>query len=371
MASTAPSTLGRRLGVLVAGVVVVTALTAATAAAAPTPREAPAAGPGPGVSLALGSMGGNDPELGPRRNARRPADAAGGFVYRKGRYRPLDTVDSLYTAHIAINNRSQTAGSYWRSDLDPGGFVRSRRGDYTRVDVAPGPSTLLFDLNDRGAILGWSGDAVTGQARAFLRRPNGDVTAIEVPGAQLTAPMGVNNRGAVVGGYNDAAGVLQAFVLQRGTVTTIVHPDSPTNPAASQTVATDINDQGQVVGCYADANGTYHGFRYDKGRFTRIDPPGGADVPRFATTCPFGINNRGQVVGQYVDAAGVLHGYLWEQGRGFRTIDPPGGAGRFCAEVPNVGRVCGTVAADINDRGEILLPAPGGLVKLRPPGIGG
>jgi hypothetical protein len=37
--------------------------------------------------------------------------------------------------------------------------------------------------------------------------------------------------------------------------------------------------------------------------------------------------------------------------------------------VPDVGRVCGTVAADINDRGEILLPAPGGLRKLRPPSI--
>jgi hypothetical protein len=28
-----------------------------------------------------------------------------------------------------------------------------------------------------------------------------------------------------------------------------------------------------------------------------------------------------------------------------------------------VGRVCGTVAADINDRGQILLPAPGSLFK--------
>ena len=44
-------------------------------------------------------------------------------------------------------------------------------------------------------IVGWSGDAVTGQARGFLRRPNGEVTTIDVPGAQLTAPSRVNNRG--------------------------------------------------------------------------------------------------------------------------------------------------------------------------------
>jgi probable HAF family extracellular repeat protein len=318
MASAARSIVRRRLGVLIAGAAVVTSLTPAAATAAPTPLGAPAGIPLRGASLASGSMGGNDPELGSRRTARPPAAPAGGFVYRNGRYTPLDTVDSLITAHVAINNRGQTAGSYWQSELDPGGFVRSRGGDYIRVDVAPGPSTLLLDLNDRGAILGWSGDAVTGQARGFLRRPNGEVTAIEVPGAQLTAPMGVNNRGVVVGGYNDAGGVLQAFVLQRGTVTTIVHPDAPADPAAAQTVATDLNDRGQVVGCFADANGTYHGFRYDQGRFTRIDPPGGADVPNYATTCPFGINNRGQVVGQYVDAAGELHSYLWEPGRGLR-----------------------------------------------------
>jgi hypothetical protein len=39
--------------------------------------------------------------------------------------------------------------------------------------------------------------------------------------------------------------------------------------------------------------------------------------------------------------------------------------------VPNVGRVCGTVAADINDRSEILPPAPGDRYKGRPPTIGG
>ena len=132
-----------------------------------------------------------------------------------------------------------------------------------------------------------------------------------------------------------------------------------------------LNDRGQAVGCYADANGTYHGFRYDNGLYTKIDPPGGADTPDFATTCAFGINNRGQVVGQYVDAASVLHGYLWEPKRGFGSIDPPGGAGSACAELPHGGRVCGTIATNINDRGQILLPAPGAFYKGRAVSIGG
>ena len=181
---------------------------------------------------------------------------------------------------------------------------------------------------------------------------------------------GINNRGAVVGGYADADGREHGFLLERGQLTVIDHPDAPEDPAASNTAAADLNDRGQVVGYYADANGTYHGYLYDKGRFTRIDPPGAADVAGFATTAPSGINHRGQVVGQSVDAAGVLHGYLWEQGRGFTTIDPPG-AGEACTELPDGGRVCGTIAADINDRGQILLPAPGAFNKGRAVPIGG
>jgi hypothetical protein len=54
-----------------------------------------------------------------------------------------------------------------------------------------------------------------------------------------------------------------------------------------------------------------------------------------------------------------------------KPADPPGGASSFCGEVPNVGRVCGTIAADINDRGQILLPAPGTFTKGRGVRIGG
>jgi hypothetical protein len=90
-----------------------------------------------------------------------------------------------------------------------------------------------------------------------------------------------------------------------------------------------------------------------------------------ATTAPWGINHRDQVVGQYVDTAGVLHGYLWEPKHGFKTIDPPGGANNACPEPPDGGRVCGTIAADINDRGQLLPPAPGAFFKGRAVPIGG
>jgi hypothetical protein len=53
---------------------------------------------------------------------------------------------------------------------------------------------------------------------------------------------------------------------------------------------------------------------------------------------------------------GVLHGYLFDKGR-YRTIDPPDGSN--------------SIAADINDRGEIVMPAPMSFFKGRIPGAPG
>jgi probable HAF family extracellular repeat protein len=370
MTSTA-RTIGRgrgRLRLAVAGAVVLTALTAATAAAAPTPQEGPAGDPRPGGSLASGSMGSKDPELGSPGTAGRPAGPAGGFIYRKGRYTPLDTLDGRLTSHISINNRGQIAGGYYADTMTLRGFVRDQRGNYTGFDAASGAITAAYGINDHGTAVGTYG--VT-EAHGFARRPNGTVTTIDVRGASNTTVYDINNRGQVVGAYTGADGREHGFLLERGQLTTIDHPESPDDPAAINTAVTDINERGQLVGFYADAKGTYHGYRYDKGRFTGIDPPGAADVAGLATTAPWGINNRGQVVGQSVDAAGVLHGYVWEQGRGFKTIDPPGGAANACGELVEGDRVCGTVAADINDRGQVLLPAPGAFFKGRVVPIGG
>jgi hypothetical protein len=167
----------------------------ATAAKTPpaTPETSDSAGP---LGLELGTQPGSEAKRhGPS------GDASGGFIYHDGRYTPLDTVDGQVTAHVAINNRGQTAGTYFRSldPLDPSGFVRSREGRYTTFDIAPGPSTLLLDINDRGTTVGLSGDTATGEEHeeyAFRRRSNGDVTTIDVPGARSSQPRSASTTAA-------------------------------------------------------------------------------------------------------------------------------------------------------------------------------
>jgi hypothetical protein len=114
MASTARTTIRRRLGVLIAGAVVLAALSVATAGAAvprgpsgwaglagrrprlgrphqrPDPRSSGGAGPPPGHHRdgdrpqVLGPRGSNGPQLGPRLTAGRPADAPGGLTLTPG-----------------------------------------------------------------------------------------------------------------------------------------------------------------------------------------------------------------------------------------------------------------------------------------------
>jgi probable HAF family extracellular repeat protein len=230
------------------------------------------------------------------------------------------------------------------------GFLLDR-SRYVRLDVPGAVTSQAFDINDRGQVVGYYGVA-GGKVQGFLRDRSGDITTVDVPGAAGTQPFDMYNRGQVVGLFLDAApgadgtvppNTIHGFVWSKGSFRTI------DVPGATGSGALDINDRGEIVGGYQDAQGRTHGFRLRKGVFTTIDPPGAVDVPGspgFAATAPFGISNRGQVVGQYADAQG-LHAYLLDDGV-YRTIDPPAGPG--------------TTAADINDRGQIVIPNPGGVL---------
>lgn len=293
--------------------------------------------------------------------------AADGYIYRAGRYTALTPLHGLPTGQYGINDRGTISGAYTDAQVFHG-FVRDPRGRYTTFEAAPSAAaTAPFHINDQGAIAG--GYATTTGAHGFVRHPDGKVTTVDVPGAVATILYGVNDQGAVVGQYVDTDSLEHGFELARGKLTVIDPPGAPADPADPtdrDLTAFDINDRGQVVGYYADAHGTYHGYLYDHGRFTKLDPPRAADVPGFATAAAIGINDQGEVVGQYVDKARVLHGFLWRRGRGFTTVNPP----KITRFDNNGVQGAGTIATDINDRGQILLPASGILFKGRVAPIG-
>jgi uncharacterized membrane protein len=347
---TSPLSIGiRRHGLVVIAVAALAALALAVAAPAGAAEKWAS-------NSRLGLRGLLDPGTGSSSagSAHLAATTSGNLLLRKGALIPLkDVAGAAFTTYLATNNRGELVGTY--SDAGAGappfhGFLRDKRGRLTRFDASGASQTFPFGVNDRGQVVGAYIDA-DGNGHGFARDRDGESTTIDVPGALVTQPHGINNRGQVVGLYADAGGAIHGFLRSKRSITTI------DVPGATRSGAFDINDRGEIVGGYSDAQGRTHGYRLRRGVFATIDPPRAVDVrcpgplgcgppgiPGFAATAPFGINNRGQIAGQYADAQG-LHAYLLRH-RAYNTIDPPGGS---------------TVAADINDRGDIVLPGPTGF----------
>jgi uncharacterized membrane protein len=225
------------------------------------------------------------------------------------------------TTTTGINDRREILGAYEDTDRVIRHFVRDPKGRFTEIDDPPGGSDSdeYVDINNRGEIVGFYNDAEGATTTGFLRSKRGRFTSIDVPGSQVTGPLKVNDRRQVVGIYLDAdgkpnpdgtmpPGVLHGFLWDDGDFQTI------DVPGAVATLPTGINNRGQMVGSYIDAEGAYHGFlRNRRGAVTDIREAPGAD-PRMGGTQPVAINDRGQIVGLAYDARGGSRGFQLERG---------------------------------------------------------
>jgi probable HAF family extracellular repeat protein len=304
MACAARSNVRRHLRLVVAGAVVLTALTAATARASVPPVEAPAAGPTRPVSSTS------------PRVAARPAP---GFLLERGRFKPVAIPRGL-------------------EDLAPQG-------------IAP------IDINDRGQIVGAYPDTA-GAAHGF-RLDRGRFTRIDVPGAKGTQPQGSNNRGQIVGVYSNTRSDISAndvqdrrgFLLDRGRYVRLDFP------GALSSQAFDINDRGQVVGEYRDAAGTFHGYVWERGRFRSIE----------VGTAATGINNRGQITGPTGDPTVATDGFLLERGR-VTTFKVPGAQGTFPFGIDDRGQIVGLSVLTATTGSGFLRDARGRFTAINRPG---
>jgi probable HAF family extracellular repeat protein len=335
MASSSRTTLGRRLGVLITGTVVLTALTVATAGAAtPTPMGGRVAGP-------------SRPGAGPASRAGAPVP---GFVLERGRYRPVAIPPHLAAtapqgiSPMGINDHGQIVGEYQDQDGVDHGFLLDRGGRFARIDVPGAKGTEAIKLNNRGQVVGAYSDTsvVLGPPevpkRGFLLE-RGRLTRLDPPGAVSSQAQGINDRGQVVGEYLDAAGRYHGYVWERGRFTTI------DVPGTAGTSALEVNNRGQVTGLTGDDPTAPDGFLLDRGRFTTFDAPGAT------ITFAAGLDDRGQVVGfSTSDLTGTsFSGFLRDARGRFTAINRPGAAATAVFGINNRGQVVG-VAGNPEDQ---------------------
>jgi uncharacterized membrane protein len=282
-----------------------------------------------------------------------PAAAGGtihGFLTDRGVLTTIDHPDAASvpatpdgqtgTGTLGINDRGQVLGVYEGRDRIVRHFVRDRKGRFAILADPPGRTGdgLTYeavDINNRGEIVGFYNDDDGVTTTGFLRTRHGRFTDLNVPGSRATGPFRINDRHQVVGLYVDAAGAVHGFLAEHGEFTTI------DVPGATATGVLGINNRGQMVGFYVDGGGAYHGFvRQRDGSTTTLPQAPGAE-PTMGGTQPASINERGQIVGLAYDARGGSRAFLLERGR-FSLFDGTDNASYTRAlDVNNRGQIVG------------------------------
>jgi probable HAF family extracellular repeat protein len=297
MASRSRTTLGRRLGVLVAAATALTALTLGIGAVAAAPAE-------------------------PAGDTGRPPP---GYVLERGRFTPVtlppgvDDPSALGIGPTDLNDCRHIVGSYDSVAADATRGFLLKGGRFATVHVPGAMSTQTQGINNRGQIVGvYSNDSNAVSAPDATRRgfmlDRGRYLRLDFPGARKSQAYDINDRGQVVGEYIDANGRSHGYLWERGRFKTIDVPGQPS------TLATGINNRGQITGSAGPFDASV-GFVLDRGRFTTFTVPGAQ------ATFPLGINDRGQIVGQRISGlptAPTVSGFLRDTRGRFTAINRPG-----------------------------------------------
>jgi probable HAF family extracellular repeat protein len=344
------------------------------AVAALTPGAA-AAAPGPTVTVTdLGTLGGtlsSATALNERGQVVGSSLTAAGelhaFLWERGRMRDLGTLGGTTSEATAVNDRGQVTGS---SSTGANGQADWRRPFVwdrgVLRDLGTPPDTEWgsgLDINARGQVAG-SYRLLGGEQHAFLWE-DGELREIRGPGGLTEVyVVDLNDRGQVLCWYGAQAGI-RGFLWQDGVVTDLgsLSPSGDVHPAA-------VNERGQVAASGPTATSgpfLHHALRWERGRWTDLGTVGGE-------TAAEAINDRGTVVGAGV--ASEYPGDVWDHSQDRAFISRRGQPLQLLPLV--AGATTRSNAVDVNEHDQvigdqgsgfamlwqggraILLPAPGG-----------
>jgi probable HAF family extracellular repeat protein len=226
------------------------------------------------------------------------------FVWRHGVMTPLPTLGGNNGAAVAINNRGQLTGASetgTETDCVPHfrAVIWGPNEDIHELPPLPGDTgAIAAGINDRGEVVGTSGNCTLGPIEAVLWR-NGTPTNLgTLGGSVFNIAFSINNRGQVVG-QSDLQGdtTHHAFLWRDGVMT-----DLGTFGGLPVSLAASINNQGQVVGFSQDMSGNT-----TVACLNTLIP---ANSPWFLIEA-LSINDRGEIAGfAFNTSTGEVHGYV-------------------------------------------------------------
>ncbi|HYW47209.1 MAG TPA: hypothetical protein VE959_30360 [Bryobacteraceae bacterium] len=290
-----------------------------------------------------------------------------------------------------INNFGQVVGAYGGAPFLWTPVANGTVGSLVSLPL-PGASSIASGINDRGQVVGTAVNAF-GHSDSFLwspTTPNGTTGTVTYPGGSNADQ--INNYGQIIGlgygdsylwtpstpngatgtvttglqfsramGINDFGQVITPFTLFTPSVANGTTGSSTVGATGGEQLA--INNNGTILGgicgSYGSGNSCIdaHGFLW-----APTTPNGTAGsvvaeiplLPGFDGMQPLALNNLGQAVG-FLSLGSKITPFLYS-----------GGIVYDLSQVSS--QLTGGIAASINDRGQIVVYAEGGLYLLTPAG---
>jgi probable HAF family extracellular repeat protein len=246
--------------------------------------------------------------------------------------------------YIGSFNRSRELALV--GDFD-GFFVDKKRRvtDFECVVFSDGATqhfTTPLGINNHGDIVGFCHDDVGEMETGFLRSKSGTLFQFTAPGSKSTVAWDVNDFGQIVG---QSSGAFGAFSFIRSSDGQYQHISPPRIEAVVKAVA--INNSLKVVGHHSDINGQ-HAFFWDNGQFTELRVPGASgnsDVRQ--------LNNNDQAL-MFATVDGVGSYYLYDGGNYLRINNPEGYTWQTVNALNDNGELTGFAFDDQNNFFDII-----------------
>ena len=280
-------------------------------------------------------------------------------------YDATPTASGTYPA--AINLGGTVAGDYIDPTTGFHGFIRTPQGAIISfnppADSTVSGSTIVFGLNNPGAVVGIYTQPTTFVQTGFLRDASGTFTDIAPTGATLTEANSINDSGTIAGSWVDSAKPAHTHGFIRSAAG--VYTTFDVTGATSLTVA-GINTSGEVAGTYFDSTQHSHGYvRTAAGAITTFDAP----TPNVDLQV-FGINDSGTITGwagNGLSSGTVFHGFV-RQGTTITLFDAnPARVQTFPQSINAAGTIVGWDSVAQNNSNGFVRNAAGAVISLEVP----